>query len=666
MSGDQEWGRQESYFWPRRGPMSSLAALLVTTVVTGVLVQLQFSMGLTPLQRFYLSAYVRTQFTASFRRTAKFRLLYTEDREGHRRGALNDDVTPLTGDRLKSAIVPLRLSDVAMTRGAKQLIYDLPRTFENQSLYLYLRHEIYRSQGILSLFRMPLAGGLCLLGVQLAFAIPRDIRRRQELRYGRRLRGPELVSAKQFTERNRADGIYFRLNSPWYSRWALAAFRPQPTVVAIPRALECQHILATGDSGCGKSSLIRQILLQIGRRGEGVIVYDPATEFIREFFSAERGDVVLNPLDKRMPYWNPADELEHLAEADAIAEALFPAKDEEEDKKFFVEGTRKVFAFLLSFRPTPHEFGDWLCREEEIDRRVRGTELFQTVNPNAPAQRSGILGSLSFVGDSLRMLPSIDETTRSWSALEWARNRHGWIFITSAPSFRKKLRPLVSLWLDLLILRTMNRGLPGKVPVWFVLDELASLHPLPQLHTALTENRKSGNPVVLGFQGRSQLETLYGHKAEVMLSQPATKIFMRTSEAHSARWVSEMIGSIEIERLRETHTHGYRRTRSLTLDRHVEPLVMDSEIGGLKDLRGYLKLGNLVTRLDVPYLKLPERAEGLIPRPLPEPVLAEAAAHPSPMKGSIPRPPKKPLQKVAEQLELETPPKKPKIGLGLR
>ena len=36
-------------------------------------------------------------------------------------------------------------------------------------------------------------------------------------------------------------------------------------------------------------------------------------------------------------------------------------------------------------------------------------------------------------------------------------------------------------------------------PVWFVLDELASLNKLPQLHTAVTEARKSGNPVVLGF-----------------------------------------------------------------------------------------------------------------------------------------------------------------------
>jgi hypothetical protein len=64
----------------------------------------------------------------------------------------------------------------------------------------------------------------------------------------------------------------------------------------------------------------------------------------------------------------------------------------------------------------------------------------------------------------------------------------------------------------------MHQGWRRAHPVWFILDELASLQRLPQLHTAITENRKANNPVVLGFQGRSQLETRYGHDAEAMLA----------------------------------------------------------------------------------------------------------------------------------------------------
>jgi hypothetical protein len=152
----------------------------------------------------------------------------------------------------------------------------------------------------------------------------------------------------------------------------------------------------------------------------------------------------------------------------------------------------------------------------------------------------------------------------------------------------------------------MNQGQPHPRRTWFVLDELASLQRLPQLHTAITENRKSNNPVVLGFQGRSQLETRYGHDAEAMLSQPATKIFLRTSEPRAAKWIADSIGDVEIERLRESRSSGRGGQHSYGLERQVEPLVMASEISGLPALRGYLKLGNLVVRLSFPFIDLPK------------------------------------------------------------
>src|SRR2546427_5840238 len=150
--------------------------------------------------------------------------------------------------------------------------------------------------------------------------------------------------------------------------------------------------------------------------------------------------------------------------------------------------------------------------------------------------------------------------------------------------------------------------------VGFMLDELASLQRLPQLHTAITENRKSNNPVVLGFQGRSQLETRYGHDAEAMLSQPATKIFLRTSEPHAAKWISDTIGEVEIERMRESRSKGKHGQRRFGLERQVEPLVMPSEISGLPSLGGYLKLENLVVRLHFPFVNVPARHHAFLER----------------------------------------------------
>jgi len=108
------------------------------------------------------------------------------------------------------------------------------------------------------------------------------------------------------------------------------------------------------------------------------------------------------------------------------------------------------------------------------------------------------------------------------------------------------------------------------------------------------------------------MEARYGEDAEAMLSQPATKIFLRTTEPKAAKWVSEAIGEIEIERIRETHFDGSRTGRNYALDRQTEPLVMPSEISGLDDLRGFLKYGNHVARFSFPSCACARRAPVLM------------------------------------------------------
>jgi type IV secretory pathway TraG/TraD family ATPase VirD4 len=479
----------------------------------------------------------------------------------------------------------------------------LTSSSRHAELHALQAHWIYDDASLTELLMPSVWGGLVMLCAGLLIAVPKDIARSRERRQGRRLKGPELVTTAEFNRRDRADGIAFLQQS---RAWGRAPW------VRVPRRVESSHFLIIGDSGTGKSALIRQILLQLENRGETAIVYDPALEYTPQFYSPERGDLILNPLDERCPYWSPGDEWRHEAEALSLATSLFP--DRHHDNHFFTEGPRRIFAHLLTLRPSPAELAAWLCHEGEIDKRVAGTPYAVMIDRQAPPQRSGMLASLNMIADTIKLLPAERDTNRRWSAYEWSKNRAGWLFLTSTPETRPRLVPLTSLWLDTLVLRLMNQGWPSQRPTWFILDELASLQRLPQLHTAITENRKSNNPVVLGFQGRSQLETRYGRDAEAILSQPATKIFLRTSEPHAASWIADTIGEVEIERLRESRSLGRWGHHSYGLERHVEPLVMPSEITGLGPLRGFLKLGNLVVRMSVPFIEVPQKAAAFIER----------------------------------------------------
>jgi type IV secretory pathway TraG/TraD family ATPase VirD4 len=599
-----EWGRAaEAGKWQRVMPVW-FTGVIVLALASGIGVWWVRQMFVwTPLQQFYLSAYTRSAMASSLAiQTGRYRLLLMDNRRGSRL-AIDEEVVPIlspTGD------TTFGLSQLAQQAGSGHLVWrDL--VVSHARLHADLQVWIYRNQTLTELARPSLITVLVVLIAGLLIAIPKDVQWSRSRRHGRRLKGPELVSGWQFNHRTRADGIAFA-QMPRLPAKLLGV----QSALGIPRGIESSHLLIMGDSGTGKSALIRQLLRQLEDRGDTAIVYDPALEYTPQFYTPERGDVILNPIDARSPYWSPGDELRHEAEALTLATSLFP--DRVNENPFFTEGPRRIFAHLLTFRPTAEELALWLCHDEELDSRVHGTPYASIIDRQAPAQRSGVLAALNMVADTLKLLPRESETNRRWSAASWARDRRGWLFLTSTPETRIRLVPLTSLWLDMLVLRLMNRGQPGHRPVWFILDELASLQRLPQLHTAVTENRKSNNPVVLGFQGRSQLETRYGHDAEAMLSQPATKIFLRTSEPHAAKWISDTIGDVEIERMRESRSKGKYGQRSFGLERQVEPLVMPSEISGLPSLRGYLKLENLVVRLHFPFVDVSARHPAFVER----------------------------------------------------
>ena len=78
----------------------------------------------------------------------------------------------------------------------------------------------------------------------------------------------------------------------------------------------------------------------------------------------------------------------------------------------------------------------------------------------------------------------------------------------------------------------------------------------------------------------------------------------------------EAIGKVEIERMRETHFDGTRSGKNFSLDRQVEPLVLDSEISGLANKHAFLKLGNHVARFSFAYSDIPATTPAFVPRPI--------------------------------------------------
>jgi hypothetical protein len=600
--------------FPSRGRW--LLWLILLFVLGPFLVILPASLWLgwtmNPVQTFYLGTYAACSTLSSYPGAA------TTVRYAEKTAPGRKPETLLPEDAVKGPgpKQPLALNPKAVAEGWRGVAITPTQKVRANELREYLAATIYDGDSVWLIFLRPVlylaALVLSLYLLWLFFGHKLRASRKLEQRHGRRTKGPELIA----TLRGSSDGgirLQMEREVTFGRLLPAASFH-------IPRRLEASHLLLMGDTGSGKSSAIRQLLRQVKDRGESAIVYDPAMDFLGEFYDPKRGDLILNPLDQRCPYWGLGDEIDRPETATTIAAAMLPDKDYE--KAFFTDAPRRVLAHLLRRKPQPRDILRMMADPECIEAAVKGTPLAALLDPGAPAQRAGVLSSLNMVADSLELLPEWEHTRKTFATAEWYSERKRWVFLTSSAAYRQKVLPLHSAWLDLFILRMMGycEDQAAK-PVWFVIDELASLNKLPQLHTALTENRKYGNPVVMGLQGRSQMEKRYGHDAEAMLSQPATKIFLKTSEPHAAKWISEAIGEIEVERLKESRSMGMLRSKkSFSMEIATKPLIMASEIAGLAPLTGFIKLENHVIparfRLAKKQNKQPEFLERAREQPL--------------------------------------------------
>ena len=283
----------DHHVWPPRKPIYTLGALFLGLIATGFFVYFRFLVALSPLEQFYLPTYIKTTATSSIPAHSKVPDAADVRWEtscmvcaGHA------DVELGSTPQQNGKPIPLQLADSARQSRGRLCCFAARRNALIRGHWrsdATCREQVYGGETLLGMFGLQLVFGGVFFLVQLPWSIPKDIRRWKEMKYGRRLKGPVLVTPRQFNKAIKGAGIGINVDQ---SR----------NLLRVPRRAEDQHFEIIGDTGSGKTTIIMQMLRQIQTRKHSAIIYDPACEFIARFYSESRGDIVLNPLDRRCPY----------------------------------------------------------------------------------------------------------------------------------------------------------------------------------------------------------------------------------------------------------------------------------------------------------------------------------------------------------------------------
>jgi len=396
-------------------------------------------------------------------------------------------------------------------------------------------------------------------------------------------------------------------SSPWrQSRWVCRYLRaallwfsiPDLPLIRLPKSV---HGMIVGPPGSGKSVgfSIPTMLTHIG----SIVAHDPKGELFKATATVRHkrfrnknirldplmvcgeGGAQLNPLD----FIHPNDET--VAEkCNAISEALVVTKGTESDPHWDSCATDAISGAILYCvtyaAPEDRTLSsvlDLLTSQEAFkgmcQMMIDEQGLLTATHGHLPAynllkrygnrmscwQDRELNSIMSSIGRHLSWLNSpLIEKHLSSSTFD-PRNlcrELVTVYLILPPKYLGTLSRLLRLWLTTIFGSITENGPQEKNEVLFLLDEAASLGPLPSLYQALILGRGYGIRVWLILQALGQLKTLFPRDGEHQAADSAIddRVFIGPRDYATAEAISNYLGTATVEVMSGTVSRGYADT----------------------------------------------------------------------------------------------------------
>jgi type IV secretory pathway TraG/TraD family ATPase VirD4 len=332
------------------------------------------------------------------------------------------------------------------------------------------------------------------------------------------------------------------------------------------------------------------------------IIADAGGIYCERFYDEKRGDVILNPLDKRSVSWSPLAELETIADIPAMATSLVPTKEGEaetwsEKAQEFLEA---VLEHCFTANLTNRDLFKIVTRapRDQLQQILAGSPAEALVQPGNERMFESVRGSTTKALKAIQYLDP-DAGRNAFSLRKHiVEQRRGWVYLTYPQDYRDALAPVICALIDVASRAVMSLPEDLDRRVIFALDELPLLGKVQSLTTLLSNGRKYGSVAFVGLQTIAQLRDRYGENtAQTLLACLGSWLVLRVSDSETADFMSKYIGEQEIERAikSSSQSKSWQEVSAKSSETQQQQIVtqraiLPSELQNLPDLTGYFNL----------------------------------------------------------------------------
>lgn len=391
-----------------------------------------------------------------------------------------------------------------------------------------------------------------------------------------------------------------------------------------PRRLETMHTFFSGTTGAGKTVFLSHIIERIILRGDRTIIHDCKGDFIPRFYRPGQ-DFIFNPLDARCVGWNIFNEIKTPMDIDAIGISLIPeAKNSE---PYWSNAARDVFCGAMHYcwqHNLRTNRGLWEVLTDETEqlalklKNTVGAEAGHKAiqDPHGKQAQSVISTLLQYI----KAFQYFSHQEGTFSIREFMAYGDGNIFISSHEEVRETMRPIISLFIDLLGRAMLSLPISPMRRVFFLIDELGNLQQLPTLVRLLTLSREKGGCCFLGIQDIGQITNIYGRDGrETIINCCNSSMYLRVIDPETRKFISDAIGETVVRYTKKSESMGpgeHQHNQRIAFEEKQEPLVAPAELKNLSDLTGYVSFaGYPLAKTSFPYKQYENREPPFVLRP---------------------------------------------------
>ena len=361
---------------------------------------------------------------------------------------------------------------------------------------------------------------------------------------------------------------------------------------------EQAHAMLIGSTGAGKTKIIQNLVYQLHQRNQKAIIVDVKGDYIEHFYREIRGDIILNPLDKRGRNWSIFKETNPLKGFATIAKSLLPK--ESKSDPIWIDAARNVFAELANLYVSENlsmaEFADKLLKTDLklLNKLLDKTGAARIVNPDIEKAALSVLMVLSTYLKPLKLYQSNKDI---FSITNWINDesQNNFLFISSRADVKEDINPLITTQVDIAVNALRSLKEQSNIPkIWFILDEIPYFdQPIPSLKDGLAMARSYGGCFVLGTQDINSLSKIYSEEtARSIANNCKTKIYMNIAGKETAAWCSGSLGEGETEEWHEGLSYGAHEMRDgiqVNRNKVIRSVVLPSELMMLKAGEGFIQ-----------------------------------------------------------------------------